>query len=138
MRSFRLLRGFGFCRHIPICLLALIMLARGVVPAGYMPSADAARDSKVEIVLCPSDHGAAVAVANGEDNQGAQGHGAVTLHCPFGIFAHQALDLPPALVVSTPVALQWVFLVSPLFLALAGFLFQGPPLGARAPPMNLD
>lgn len=61
-------------------------------------------------------------------------HGAAGQECPFGLTAHQALDLPPvaALVVEPPRApreLAWRrFNAGPPLPA------AGPPLGQRAPP----
>ncbi|MBB1593211.1 hypothetical protein A9973_03950 [Achromobacter sp. UMC46] len=126
-------------------LLLLLLVARAWVPVGYMPDADALRQGRLALGFCAAGGGAlpvlrAPAAAQHEAHHVHHDHGAPADHggagqeCPFGLNAHQVLDVPPMLAVA-PVLLRWLAQApvqagSPRPAMPAA----GPPLGSRAPP----
>lgn len=145
-------------------LLLLLLVARAWVPAGYMPDADALRQGRLALGFCTAGGNVMAALESlGERQAPADGHQAMhgdpMLHaddghpghhghhgaghddergagqeCPFGLSAHQILNLPPLAAVA-PVLLRWLA-QRPLKLdgARPPMPAAGPPLGQRAPP----
>jgi hypothetical protein len=126
-------------RHILMCLLAIAMALRALIPAGYMPDANALRDGRVEITFCIAGSGLSVSAIDLNDHDGKAGHpDSVASECPFGILAQQAFDLPPVAGAVMPAAALAVLSIPfTLNRALPALPAQGPPLGSRAPPSNL-
>lgn len=148
-------------------LLGLLLLAsmlRALVPMGYMPDMQALREGRLALAFCaaagppmaprapaalpenPSHTGhrhmagmAAMAQDSVAQGHGAHDHGsgAAGQECPFGLIAHQALDIPVApAVVAMPLAGD---AEPPPFAGRAAppMPAAGPPLGQRAPPLAL-
>jgi len=145
-------------------LLLLLLVARAWVPTGYMPDADALRQGRLALGFCtaggnvmaalqslgtrqaPADghqmmHGDAMLQAD-DGHPGHHGHhGAghddergAGQECPFGLSAHQILNLPPLAAVA-PVLLRWLAQRPPkVDGARPPMPAAGPPLGQRAPP----
>lgn len=135
-------------------LLLLLLVARAWVPVGYMPDADALRQGRLALGFCSAGGGSLAALralaAQPEaryDHSGHHGHhghgepgdgGGAGQECPFGLSAHQVLDVPPMMALA-PVLLRWLAREParadsprpPLPAA-------GPPLGQRAPPLALE
>lgn len=122
-----------------MCLLVLAMMLRALIPAGYMPDAAALRDGRVLITFCTVGSGISTAPLDLGDHDGNAAHqdGAASA-CPFGILAQQAFDMPLAATAVAPavalVAWSAPFALNPALLAPQP---PGPPLGSRAPPLNL-
>lgn len=145
-------------------LLLLLLVARAWVPTGYMPDADALRQGRLALGFCTAGGnvmaalqslGARQAAADGHQTMhgdsmlyGDDGHHGHHDHrgaghddergagqeCPFGLSAHQILNLPPLAAVE-PVLLRWLA-QRPLKVddARPPMPAAGPPLGQRAPP----
>ncbi|MEN4922149.1 DUF2946 family protein, partial [Achromobacter spanius] len=91
-------------------LLLLLLAARAVVPVGYMPDADALRHGRLALGFCAAGGGVFPGMgqpggqhAQADSHHGHHEQGDPSSHigagqeCPFGLAAHQALLLPPAL-----------------------------------------
>ena len=133
-------------------LLLLLLVARAWVPTGYMPDAQALRQGRLTLGFCTAGGNALAALQAMSLRQASTGghhemHGHHDHHgsgqgddrgagqeCPFGLSAHQILNLPP-LAALAPVLLHW--LAQPP-LNMDGprppMPATGPPLGPRAPP----
>jgi hypothetical protein len=122
--------------HLLVCLTALALVARALLPVGFMPDTQALRHGTLTLTLCSAEPGAA-RVLSLQTGHGAGQEAASTLDCPFGLVAVQALlpAAPPAGVAAAvpraaPAALQ-------ALRSLPSLPAQGPPLGSRAPPIPL-
>lgn len=125
-------------------LLLLLLVARAWVPTGYMPDADALRQGRLALGFCAAGGGSLPVLrapaAQADAHHGHHGHGAPDDHggagqeCPFGLSAHQVLDVPAMLAVA-PVLLRWLA-QAPLRVdsPRPALPAAGPPLGSRAPP----
>ncbi|WP_313620567.1 DUF2946 family protein [Achromobacter sp.] len=139
-------------------LLLVLLAARAFVPVGYMPDVQALQQGRLALGFCAAGGGAfpgmalrpvqdAHAEAHGlahadphhghhghEGQTGQSGHVAAGQECPFGISAHQALMLPPAIALA-PVLLRG-FVQAPRLSdsPRPPMPAAGPPLGQRAPP----
>ncbi|MFY0476120.1 DUF2946 family protein [Achromobacter marplatensis] len=140
-------------------LLLLLLVARAWVPVGYMPDADALRQGRLALEFCvmgggvwpglrapltqPAAQPHAQSHAQSDAHHGnhgdpghggPDGHGAAGQECPFGLSAHQVLDVPPMMAVA-PVLLRWLAR-TPLRVdsPRPAMPAAGPPLGSRAPP----
>ena len=120
------------------CLTFLSFLCRAVVPVGYMPDISAGRDGGFALTFCTPGGSLAVQKLDLTDQEKASTDNAVAgQDCPFGMATSQAL-LPAQ---EAPVLARAV-LHRPLVLlhdnkALPPLPALGPPLGPRAPPLNL-
>ena len=128
-------------------LLLLLLAARAFVPVGYMPDTDALRQGRLALGFCAAGGGAFPGMSqfagphaqagshHGHHDQGdSSGHVGAGQECPFGLAAHQALLLPPALTL-VPALLQGF--IQPQRIADSPrppMPAAGPPLGQRAPP----
>ncbi|MGV2907265.1 DUF2946 family protein [Achromobacter sp. AGC25] len=137
----------AFAADIGRLLLLLLLVVRAWVPVGYMPDIDALRQGRLALGFCAAGGGlppvlrAPAAQMDAHDgHHGNHGddapvdHGAAGQECPFGLNAHQVLDVPPMMAVA-PVLLRWLaqtpaWVDSPRPAMPAA----GPPLGSRAPP----
>ncbi|VFR56297.1 hypothetical protein BRI6_4058 [plant metagenome] len=122
--------------HLLVCLTALALVARALLPVGFMPDTQALRHGTLALTLCSSEPGAS-RVLSLSPGHGAGQEAASMLDCPFGLVAVQALlpAAPPAGVAAAlpraaPAAVQAMRSLPPL-------PAQGPPLGSRAPPVTL-
>lgn len=118
-------------------LLLLSLIARGAIPAGYMPDADALKQGRIEISLCVAGHATTVPMWLEADTPKTDlpGNDAAADPCPYWLHAHQQAALPAtATVPALPAPRALPLPVSPTFLALAAHGPTGPPLGSRAPP----
>ncbi|WAI81553.1 MULTISPECIES: DUF2946 family protein [Achromobacter] len=142
-------------------LLLLLLVARAWVPTGYMPDADALRQGRLALGFCTAGGNVMAALhslgerqAPGDGHQAMHGdhmlhadeghhghHGAghddergAGQECPFGLSAHQILNLPPLAAVA-PVLLRWLAQRPPKVEGVRPPMpAAGPPLGQRAPP----
>lgn len=123
----------------------LLFSLRAFVPAGFMPSVDALRDGRIEMVICSGSGGMRTIVldAQGELVAASQtphdgdAHDEASLHldmCPFGVATSMVAltSMAPAMQVLAIASLSAVRPVRRT--ALPPLPPQGPPLGARAPP----
>lgn len=134
-------------------LLLLLLVARAFVPVGYMPDAQALQQGRLALGFCAAGGGAFPGMATPpvqdvhvdphhghhahEGESRHSGHVGAGQECPFGLSAHQALLLPPAIALA-PVLLRGF--VQPPRLADSPrppMPAAGPPLGQRAPPRNI-
>lgn len=118
-------------------LLLLSVIARGAIPAGYMPDAAALKQGRIEISLCVAGHVTSVPMwlDAGSKDGGLEGNDASAETCPFWLHAHQQAAMPataPAIALPLPRTLPPP--APPPFLVLAAHGPTGPPLGSRAPP----
>lgn len=122
-------------------LLLLLLVARAWVPVGYMPDADALRQGRLALGFCAAGGGALpvlrgpAALEDAHHGHGApDDHGGAGQECPFGLSAHQVLDVPPMLAVA-PALLRWLAQTPALVDGPRPAMpAAGPPLGPRAPP----
>jgi hypothetical protein len=136
---------FATAADVGRLLLLLLLVARAWVPVGYMPDADALRQGRLALGFCSAGGGTLAALQalsvqqdphHGHHDPGA-GHGDTSgagQECPFGLSAHQVLDVPPVVALA-PMLLRW--LAQKPFLADSPrppMPAAGPPLGQRAPP----
>jgi len=112
--------------HLLIALLLPLMVMRGMLPAGYMATAEG---GKLRIVMCS----AGLAPADSRDGSGSGDHSAPDPgHC---LFAHAATLVPPVqatlVAVAVPETVQFSSLESTTLPPATG-----PPraAAARAPP----
>ncbi len=119
-----------------LALVAFALLARALVPAGFMPDLSRLGHGVLEIVICSPDGIATVAV----DETGAPASPGPGDHGPVRgdlcLFAATAALAVAALAVALFTPFRWparlFFAIPPTRPALAG----GPgPLGPRAPPL---
>lgn len=145
------------------CLLTVAFLLRSLIPAGYMPDLAAAKEGRLQFVICSGHSAASLEAASetgqhGDDAHGQQGHhlhdqhgatdglpalpgdgkqdGLADIPCIFaGTTA--AITLPA----STADAVEFIghpervrFKFEPLILQPYDV---GPQLGARAPPTSI-
>ncbi len=116
--------------YLLACLALLTLAIRALMPAGYMPSASAARHGKLELAICsPSGAHASAWV----DVEFPPEHGGAP-ECPFWILLAPA-GLPPTPLAALP-ALPAILPLPVLAAFTAGpsLPARGPPLGSRAPP----
>ena len=128
-------------------LLLLLLVARAWVPVGYMPDADALKQGRLALGFCAAGGGSLTGLraladrhAQVDPHHGHHGHGGQPAEsgagqeCPFGLSAHQVLDLPPLLALA-PVLLRWFAQAPPMADSPRPPMpAAGPPLGQRAPP----
>lgn len=122
--------------HLLVCLTALALVARALLPVGFMPDTQALRHGTLALTLCSSEPGGARVLPLAASH-GAGQEAVSTLDCPFGLVAVQALlpaatpaGVAAALPRAAPAAVQASRSLPPL-------PAQGPPLGSRAPPVSL-
>ncbi|CAB3628397.1 DUF2946 family protein [Achromobacter pestifer] len=138
---------FASAADVGRLLLLLLLVARAWVPVGYMPDADALRQGRLALGFCSAGGGSLSALQalsiqqaahHGHHDHGAPDNGGgAGQECPFGLSAHQVLDVPPILVLA-PVLLRWLAQNVPLADSPRPPLpAAGPPLGQRAPPSIL-
>lgn len=136
-------------------MLLVLLAARAFVPVGYMPDAQALKQGRLALGFCsagggafpgmaglaaPPGHAEGHADAHADGLHGHSGHHDPSQHvgagqeCPFGLIAHQALDLPTAVALA-PVLLRG-FVQAPRGAESPRppMPAAGPPLGQRAPP----
>jgi hypothetical protein len=90
-------------RRLLSLLIVGLVLARGAIPAGFMPVAS--NDGSLEIIIC-SEHGAQ-SIVIGQNDKPANPEDAVKAHkglCPFAATALAALA-PQTLTVTQPYAI---------------------------------
>ncbi|MGE4334756.1 MAG: DUF2946 family protein [Pigmentiphaga sp.] len=117
------------------CFALLVLVARAVIPAGYMPAVPAqAATGILWLSLCGADSRLlqAVAIASMDDTEAPRPAAAEV--CPFGLLAGAAGGPLPAALEPGP----WPAATAPavplrLHLPPTQRLL-GPPLGSRAPP----
>lgn len=134
-----LIRNMVFSERMLMCLLALALLARALVPAGYMPDANALRRGVVELTFCIAGSEMSTLQVSLDDRTGQTTHQDGSANdCPFFVLAHQVLDMPvAAMVFGLPVVFAGLLAPFSLNRALPALPALGPPLGSRAPPFNL-
>ncbi len=125
-------------KRLLIALFLFALTLRALVPAGYMPDADAALQRQLALTLCHMGGtlpGEPLRTwdAAGQDDTSDQA--ANTLGCPFGLHVYAAIlpDLPVVVPVRTAVYLPTAS-SSPAPIVRRT---SGPPLGSRAPPSPL-
>ncbi|WP_250157084.1 DUF2946 family protein [Achromobacter deleyi] len=128
-------------------LLLLLLVARAWVPVGYMPDANALKHGRLALGFCAAGGGSFTGLralagksAHADPHHGHHGQGGQPAEsgagqeCPFGLSAHQVLDLPPLLALA-PVLLRWFAQAPPMADSPRPPMpAAGPPLGQRAPP----
>ncbi|MFD4836530.1 DUF2946 family protein [Achromobacter sp. NPDC058515] len=140
-------RRFSSAAAIGRLLLLLLLAARAWVPVGYMPDADALKQGRLALGFCAAGGGSLMGLralaephAQADPHHGHHEHGGQPAgsgagqECPFGLAAHQVLDLPP--VAALPIVLlRWFAQPPPLADSPRPPMpAAGPPLGQRAPP----
>lgn len=141
----------AFAADIGRLLLLLLLVVRAWVPVGYMPDIDALRQGRLALGFCAAGGGLPPVLRapaaqmdahhghHGDHGGGAPGdHGAAGQECPFGLSAHQVLDVPPMMAVA-PVLLRWLAQTpAQVDSPRPAMPAAGPPLGSRAPPSILE
>lgn len=122
-------------QRLLLWLLLLAIVARGLVPAGYMPDAAAAQNGQLALTFCTAD-GVVSTLRFAPDSthheSSANGH----MECAFGVLSLQATMTPPEGIPQLQhVVLPSLLLVRATPLQVLLSLVSGPPLGARAPPV---
>lgn len=129
----------GNAGRIAARVALVVMLLRVLVPPGFMPDFEALRAGRVEIALCSVD-GARLVVLDRDGRPAGDtpaDHGdASAFHCPFGLATVQAFVLPtlPPLLLSR--VAEAAAIDKPTRRDLRPRV-RGPPLGSRAPPVDL-
>lgn len=145
-------------RSVAIGLLAGLFLVRAMVPAGYMPDVDALAEGRLGIKICPAvgPGFATAAESSSHDHQGHHDHGpshagghhgsndADGNHsndhskdpCPFGTAVAKSF-IPPAPFAIPATTTARTNGISDPASELVAIRPTGPPLGSRAPPLNL-
>lgn len=123
--------------RVMLGLMMLAMIYRGAVPMGYMLTPGDATSGKLMVTFCVAG-GAMVSMPlelPGAPHPPADSEASV-LECPFAVAAAQFIlpSVAPGLVPSGTQARPAPFLAYTSAPALPA---QGPPLGSRAPPLNL-
>ena len=142
-----------------IGLLAGLFLVRAMVPAGYMPDVDALAEGRLGIKICPAvgPGFAAAAQSSGHDHQGHHAHDPSQVGgghhgsndadgnhsndhskdpCPFGTAVAKSF-IPPAPLAIPATTTAHINGVSDTASEIVVIRPTGPPLGPRAPPLNL-
>lgn len=125
--------------HVMYCLTLVAFMYRSLIPVGFMPDPSALRDGRVAITFCTSSGGLFAALVNvsGNSDHASEHDVAASAECPYGLLATQAV-IP---VVNATVLLAAVLHRAPPApssnIALPPSPAQGPPLGSRAPPLDL-
>lgn len=118
-----------------ICLTVIAFLCRAVIPAGYMPERGGAGAHSFAMTLCLGGGGTTIMQVSlaGDDTDDA---GAPD--CPYGLCVTQKL-LPdhPMLMLAGVALFQGVLPAASRNHAAPPLPALGPPLGSRAPPLNL-
>lgn len=126
--------------QILVCLAALCLFSRLVIPVGYMPDTSGKADGRFALAVClPGDGTSTVMVDWVADSaQPAPGDSITHQECPYGIVlakamlpAHTAPTLVVAAITHRPAPVAHRNQAYPPLPAV------GPPLGSRAPPVNL-
>jgi hypothetical protein len=140
------------------CLMLLALSLRALVPVGYMPDVDALRDGRLEMAFCSGNGPQTIAVdmhsSMSMDMSAGMHHAAhhgstsssdespanpqsQSTDCPFSVLSTlPAMPTIALAVIGLPLLLSAV--QPALYIApLPAVLFQGPPLGSRAPPSHL-
>jgi hypothetical protein len=119
-------------RRFICCLLFLGLLARGLIPTGYMPERDA-HNGDLIVAMC-SGSGAMQTIHLAPIEAPAKGKTAGQ-HCPFAALSPPVLP-QPSLVVDAPVSIvqtELSYLPPDIVLAHAAWSASAPPTG---PPMS--
>lgn len=123
-------------KHIFMCMLALVMVFRALVPTGFMPEQQALLDGKFAMTFCTADGVLSTMEIDIGTKKSTHAHAGAD--CLFGMVAHQTFDIPPT---SALVPLASIAFAHPLLPSLNRSLpplpALGPPLGSRAPPYLL-
>lgn len=129
-------------------LLLLLLAARAFVPVGYMPDVQALKQGRLELGFCAAGGGvfpgmpglADPHITHADAAHGHHGHHDSSQHvgagqeCPFGLSAHQALLVPPAVTLAPALLGWWVQAPRLTDSPRPPMPAAGPPLGQRAPP----
>lgn len=130
--------GPAFRVRMLLCLLVAAMLARALVPTGFMPDTQALRHGKVEITFCSAAGVIAnLAVALDADRSHGPQPEQLATDCAFGVIGQQAIANATALPAIR--VLRMAISRAPYFTSagLPAMPAAGPPLGSRAPPLPL-
>ena len=121
------------------CLTVVAFLCRAVIPVGYMPDLSGERDSTFAITLCVAGGGTAVMQLDfSDDGEPASDEATGFLECPFGLAAlHKLAPGQDAPALAGTVAPFRPIVAVVRNQALPPMPALGPPLGSRAPPLNL-
>lgn len=124
-------------QRVLLWLLLLAIVARGLVPAGYMPDAAAAQNGQLALTFCTADGTVSTlrfAPESGHDDSSSSAGG--DMECVFGVLSLQATMTPPeGMAQPQPVLKQSPLLVRAEQHQAPLLSVQGPPLGSRAPPV---
>lgn len=114
------------------------MLFKALIPAGYMPDAQAAREGKLLLSIClPGGQAIAMPlVLESEGTAATPDEGAPLQECPFVLAATQAV-LPELAVTAAHTPATRATAPRPAYRSLPPLPALGPPLGSRAPPTYL-
>jgi len=129
-------------------LLLLLLAARAFVPVGYMPDVQALKQGRLALGFCAAGGGmfpgmpglADPHTAHADAAHDHHGHHDSSKHvgagqeCPFGLSAHQALLVPPAVTLVPALLGWWVQTPRLTDSPRPPMPAAGPPLGQRAPP----
>ncbi|WP_416232919.1 DUF2946 family protein [Castellaniella sp.] len=123
-------------RHLVFCLVVAAFLCRALIPAGYMPAANAARGLSA-LEFCPGTGDAGVTFSHLVDDLShpVDGHHDYQ-SCPFCLaVSHAALPAQPGLTLAG-LAVRSLPLIFARARPAVVSSAAGPPLGPRAPPLN--
>lgn len=116
-----------------MCLFLLALTVRALVPTGFMPGQQALQNGKIELTFCNADGAMYTMEVDFSAEKSDSAH--AVPYCPFGLLAHQVLDIPGPL---SPVPIAEIVFARPIAPSLNRSLpplpALGPPLGSRAPP----
>lgn len=125
--------------QLTMCLTIIALLARAVIPAGYMPVMASGQGALFSMTLCHMGAGITVRQATLPDHAGhaPSNDDASNKACPVGLVVSQALLPDHGSPMLTAVTSHHPALLSPDNQALPPLPALGPPLGSRAPPPDL-
>lgn len=121
-----------------LCLTVIAFLCRAIIPAGYMPEQRGDAGHVFAMTLCLGGGGTAVMLTDLSGDDGGPEESRAQAECPYGFWSgYKSLPGHPALML---VGIAHLLSVVPTFTrshALPPLPALGPPLGSRAPPLNL-
>lgn len=127
--------GIGLTRGV-LLVLVLALMMRGMIPSGYMPNTNAAYDSRAVITLCTGSNMLTIPLTELLGNAPHSQDALTGADCPFSLFSHEALNLPPLSAAPMRVIAASSILIPAISnTALPTSGSRGPPLGSRAPPL---
>lgn len=119
-------------------LTVIAFLCRAIIPVGYMPETPSESGRSFAMTLCLGGGGTTVMQVSLSDDGAGTPDNAVSPDCPYGLCVGQSwLPERPSLALAGIVDFPLALPVAARNNALPPLPALGPPLGSRAPPLNL-